>query len=183
MHSLSDCSSQVKLIFLFWFKKIDLASSGPRCSTWALAVACRLLPHCVNCRESGSVAGLVAPQHTWSEFLQVSVFSHFSRVQVFATLWPASLLYPWDSPGKNIGMGGHFLLQGIFLTQGWTHASCIAGRFFTSEPLGKPLIPWPGIKPMSSVLEGEVLITGPVWSIPPFAWFIQTVTKVVSPSS
>ena len=25
---------------------------------------------------------------------------------------------PWDSPGKNTGMGCHFLLQGIFLTQG-----------------------------------------------------------------
>ena len=29
-----------------------------------------------------------------------------------------SLLCPWDSPGENIGMGCHFLLQGIFLTQG-----------------------------------------------------------------
>jgi len=27
------------------------------------------------------------------------------------------LLYPWDSPSKNTGMGRHFLLQGIFLTQ------------------------------------------------------------------
>ena len=33
-------------------------------------------------------------------------------------LWPARLLHPWDSPGKNTGVGGHFLLQGIFLTQG-----------------------------------------------------------------
>ena len=30
-----------------------------------------------------------------------------------------SLLWPWDSPGKRIGVGCHFLLQGIFLTQGW----------------------------------------------------------------
>ena len=27
-------------------------------------------------------------------------------------------LCPWDSPGKNTGVGCHFLLQGIFLTQG-----------------------------------------------------------------
>ena len=33
-------------------------------------------------------------------------------------LWPARLLCPWDSPGKNTGGGCHFLLQGIFLTQG-----------------------------------------------------------------
>ena len=31
---------------------------------------------------------------------------------------PASLLCPWDSPGKNPGVGCHFLLQEIFLTQG-----------------------------------------------------------------
>ena len=28
------------------------------------------------------------------------------------------LLCPWDFPGKNTGVGYHFLLQGIFLTQG-----------------------------------------------------------------
>ena len=27
-------------------------------------------------------------------------------------------LCPWDSPGKNTGVGCHFLLQGIFPTQG-----------------------------------------------------------------
>ena len=27
-------------------------------------------------------------------------------------------LCPWDSPGKNTGVGCHALLQGIFLTQG-----------------------------------------------------------------
>ena len=33
-------------------------------------------------------------------------------------LWPARLLCPWDSPGKNTGEGCHFLLQGIFSTRG-----------------------------------------------------------------
>ena len=31
------------------------------------------------------------------------------------TLW---LLCPWDFPGKNSGVGCHFLLQGMFQTQG-----------------------------------------------------------------
>ena len=31
---------------------------------------------------------------------------------------PTRLLYPWDSPGKNTGVGCHFLLQGISSTQG-----------------------------------------------------------------
>ena len=34
-------------------------------------------------------------------------------------LQPTSVLRPWDSPSKNIRAGYHFLLQGIFLTQGW----------------------------------------------------------------
>ena len=37
------------------------------------------------------------------------------------SLWPHGqnpMLCPWDSPGKNTGVGCHFLLQGIFLTQG-----------------------------------------------------------------
>ena len=33
-------------------------------------------------------------------------------------LQPARLLCPWDFPGKNIGVGCHFLLQWIFSTQG-----------------------------------------------------------------
>ena len=33
-------------------------------------------------------------------------------------LQPTRFLCPWDFPGKNTGMGYHFLLQGIFLTQG-----------------------------------------------------------------
>ena len=30
-----------------------------------------------------------------------------------------SLLCPWESPGKNTGVGCHALLQGIFPTQEW----------------------------------------------------------------
>ena len=30
------------------------------------------------------------------------------------------LLCPWNFPGKSIGVGCHFLLLGIFLTQGWS---------------------------------------------------------------
>ena len=32
---------------------------------------------------------------------------------------PDRLLCPSDFPGKNTGVGCHFLLQGIFPTQGW----------------------------------------------------------------
>ena len=51
-------------------------------------------------------------------------------------LQPARLLCPWDSPGKNTGVGYHLLLQGIFLTQGSNRR--LAGGFFTTKPPGKP---------------------------------------------
>ena len=49
------------------------------------------------------------------------------------------LLCPWNFPGKNTGVGCHFLLQGILLTQaGIKPASfafpTLAGRFCTTEP-------------------------------------------------
>ena len=54
---------------------------------------------------------------------------------------PARLLSPWDVPGKNTGVGCHFLLQGRFWPWDWTrvsYISCIAGRLFSTEPPGKP---------------------------------------------
>ena len=33
-------------------------------------------------------------------------------------LQPTRLLCPWDSPGKNTGVGYHFILQGIFPARG-----------------------------------------------------------------
>ena len=46
------------------------------------------------------------------------LFSHSVMSDSFATpgLQPARLLCPQDPPGKNTGVGGHFLLQGIFPT-------------------------------------------------------------------
>ena len=50
---------------------------------------------------------------------------------------PARLLCPWDFPGKNTGVGCHFLPQGIFPTQGLNSSLC-KGGFFTTESPGKP---------------------------------------------
>ena len=41
------------------------------------------------------------------------------------------LLHPWDFPGKNTGVGSHFLLQGIFPRQVLNPVFHITGRFFT----------------------------------------------------
>ena len=54
--------------------------------------------------------------------------SRFSRVQLLATPWTGAY-QAWDSPGTNTGVGCHFLLQGIFPTQG-------------SNPSLLHLLPW-----------------------------------------
>ena len=48
------------------------------------------------------------------------VISSLSRVQLFVTPWTAACWSPlsMDFPSKNTGVGCHFLLQEIFLTQG-----------------------------------------------------------------
>ena len=46
-------------------------------------------------------------------------------------LLPTGLLYPWNSSGKNTGMGSDSLLRGSSWCRDRTQASCIAGRFFT----------------------------------------------------
>ena len=77
---------------------------------------------------------------------KVYVLSCFSHVQVFATLWTVSLpgsSVHGDSPHKNIGVGCHFLFQGIFPTQG-----------------SNPCL-------MSSALAGKFFITSDTWEVPP----------------
>ena len=53
-------------------------------------------------------------------FNKVEVKS-LSRARLFATPWIVActkLLRPWDFQGKSTGVGCHFLLQGLFPTQG-----------------------------------------------------------------
>ena len=54
-------------------------------------------------------------------------------------LQPTRLLCPWDSPGKNTGVGCHALLQGIFLTRDRIRVSCVScGVFITSATWEAP---------------------------------------------
>ena len=54
-------------------------------------------------------------------------------------LQPTRLRCPWDSPGKNPGVGGHSLFQGIFPTQGSNQGllHCRQILYHLSPP-GKP---------------------------------------------
>ena len=59
-------------------------------------------------------------------------------------LYPPKLLCPWNFPGKNPGAACHFLLQGIFPTQGLKlhllglhFCVCISRQILYPVPLGK----------------------------------------------
>ena len=72
-----------------------------------------------------------------------------SRVQFFVTPWTVAykLLHQWDFPGKNTGVGCHFLLQPF-------------------PPSGD--LPDPGIElksPAASALQGDALLLSP-WRNP-----------------
>ena len=65
--------------------------------------------------------------------MNLYVFIHYTKWQQLdqdTECFSTRPLCPWDSPGKNTGVVSHFLLQGIFLTQGLNPVSCIAGRCF-----------------------------------------------------
>ena len=59
-------------------------------------------------------------------------------------LHPTSLLCPWDSPGKNTGVGCCFILQGIFPNRGSNlclfMSPSLAGEFFTCSTSWEALI-------------------------------------------
>ena len=70
-------------------------------------------------------------------------------------------LYMWFSR-QEYWSGLHFLLQGIFLTQGWNWSLLpLTGRFFTGEPQGKPRDPrGVGLTSLLQMSEGFAGKTG-----------------------
>ena len=86
-------------------------------------------------------------------------------------LQPARFLSPWNSPGKNTGVGCHALLQGIFPTQGSNpglpHCRQILYHLsyqesprileWVANPFSRGNLPDPGIKPGSPALQVDYL--------------------------
>ena len=65
-------------------------------------------------------------------------------------LLSARLLSPWDSPGKNTGVSGHALLQGILTSRNQTcisYVSCIGRKArYHYRQLGSPIALVVGVK-------------------------------------
>ena len=84
-------------------------------------------------------------KHKTQKCVQTPQMPFFVVVQSLSHVWlfwdvmdcspPGSSVH--DFPGKNTEMGCHFLLQGIFLTQG-SNLHLLAGEFLITEPPEKP---------------------------------------------
>ena len=66
-----------------------------------------------NDQMAGATHGLLTHRFAHRVQLLLLLLSHFSRVRLCATPQTADhqAPRPWDSPGKNTGVGCHFLLQ------------------------------------------------------------------------
>ena len=82
---------------------------------WLLAVWC-LVP--LPFLNPACISGNCQFMYWWSLCCAVPSHSVMSNSLWLNGLLPARFLCPWDSPGKNTGVGCHFLLQAIFPTQG-----------------------------------------------------------------
>ena len=72
----------------------------------------------------------------------VCVYLHFKSRPTLVTPWSITCQTPLSMgfPSKNTGVGCHFLLQGIFLTQGWNpYLLHWQAYSLTTEPLRKPI--------------------------------------------
>ena len=70
--------------------------------------------------------------------------------------WPTRLLCPWDSPGKDTGLGCYVLLQGLFPTQGWNLLLlCLLHWQASSLPLAPPEKPNKDVTVISNCMNGE----------------------------
>ena len=76
-------------------------------------------------------------------YVVAELFSRQDMSHSFVTPWTVvhqALLCLSDSPGKNTGLGCHFLLQGTFPTLGLNTTPALARRFITTELPGKRIL-------------------------------------------
>ena len=109
-----------------------------RWCAWNISVV-----HCVHGHWDRSTGHIPPPpQAGFLSRLVMLLFSHPVVSDPFLPHGLNRLPCPWDSPGKNTGLGSHFLLQGIFLTQGLNpHLLRRQAGSLPVSHLGSPIIP------------------------------------------
>ena len=129
-HDWSDLAQHSTLCVKHWIKPRNLMVEEKL--AWSLP-SCNVL--FVKLQKSYELAKI---SNISEESKSVSHSVVFDSLQPHG-LSPTRLLCPWNFPGKNIGLGSHSLLQGIFLTprsnRGLLHYRQI---FLLSEPPEMP---------------------------------------------
>ena len=98
-------------------------SLGACCETgatgWGWTMGGQVGPLSPHVPQNFSIENTLCFKYTCEESVCVCV-SHLVISSSFRPhgLKLSRILFPWDFPGKNTGMGCHSFLQGIFLTQG-----------------------------------------------------------------
>ena len=97
----------------WWPKVISNSKDGVKVNSWC---------HCSDSCQLPHISTSIIP-------INISISSKHYIVHLLPHgLLHTRLHYPWDSPGKNIGVGSHSLLQGIFLTQ-WLNLGLLQCRW------------------------------------------------------
>ena len=95
-----------------------LGSSGPWDGCISTTTTTSYIPTPTPCPiASGSLSPLATPCDLSSRMVVMVQSLSCVRLLRPSGLQPARYLCPLDSPGKNTGVGCHFLFQGIFPTQ------------------------------------------------------------------
>ena len=109
-----------------------------------MTIHCTTLPKIVGCRSHIQVSEILklllplptlSTNHVLSCKYEVKVLVAQSCLTVCDPL--DCSLCPWNSPGKNTGVGSHCPRQGIFLTQGSNPGLLHCRHDSLPEPLGK----------------------------------------------
>ena len=97
-------------------------SSWPKNWTWVSCIVCRFFT--VWATREVPLGNQIKPKH-------LCVCSVMSDSLQLHGLQPARLLCPWNFPGKNTGVGCHFLLPGIEPAS--LASPALTGGFFTTS--------------------------------------------------
>ena len=115
----------------------------------------------------------VTKSWTRLKWLSMCMWAHVSDSFQLYGLQPTRLLCPWDSPGKNTGVGCHALLQGIFPTQGSNSGLLHLLHWQEgSSPLAPPGKPFQPQRPICKVIFVQHPATNMVFSD---LWFHSSV--------
>ena len=119
MPSSLDLLERFQRTAMTWNSSWGSAEEEGHCRFWGcvwedgLGIDMRWECHTSNSMNNGNSQANISRLSVWGVGGGVCVLSH---IQLFANPWIVALCL-WYFPGKNTGMGCHFLFQGVFPTQ------------------------------------------------------------------